>query len=183
MKTHAFVGRLVLVVLLAIVVLPGAAFAQGPGFYVGAGIGMSEIDWTGGSYADFDDTDTAVKAFVGYAFNKGFAIEAGYVDLGSYKLNPDTADPTVTVTEDPTAAYLAGIGMVPLSDRLALIAKIGLAQWNMDVEVSQAALSGSESGLSTLFGIGFQYDLKPVLLRIEYEQYQDIGVPTWTSSA
>ncbi|HWR72834.1 MAG TPA: outer membrane beta-barrel protein, partial [Nitrospirota bacterium] len=83
MKKFSICSRVFLWMVIAVIVLPAAALAQGPGLYIGAGAGMSEID-SPGDYADFDDTDTAVKVFMGYAFNKGFALEAGYADLGSY---------------------------------------------------------------------------------------------------
>jgi hypothetical protein len=180
MKKIALVSGLVVWLLVVGMVTAGTALAQGPGLYIGAGIGMSEIDWAG-SYADLDDQDNAIKAFVGYAFNKGFALEAGYVDLGSFALDPEPTDPTLRVTQEATAAYLSGIGTVALSDRMGLIAKIGIAMWDFDVDVTQAGIaqSATEDGLDTMFGIGFQFDLEPLLLRIEYEQYQDVGDQTY----
>jgi hypothetical protein len=64
---------------------------------------------------------------------------------------------------------------------MGLIAKIGIAMWDFDVDVTQAGIaqSATEDGLDTMFGIGFQFDLEPLLLRIEYEQYQDVGDQTY----
>ncbi|HWR72833.1 MAG TPA: outer membrane beta-barrel protein [Nitrospirota bacterium] len=179
MKKSALIGSIVVLVLLAGMALPGAVLAQGPGFYIGVGAGRSEID-SPGDYSDFDDTDTAIKAFVGYAINKGFALEAGYADLGSYAQNPDPAEPTIRSVQEAKAKYLAGVGIMPLSERIGLFAKIGIAMWDFDVTLSDpltpgVSLRGSSDGVDTMFAIGFQFDLKPLLICIEYEQYQDVG--------
>ncbi len=53
-----------------------------PGFYVGAGIGTTEIAEDSIDEFNADDSDTGFKVFGGYSFNENFAVEASYFDLG-----------------------------------------------------------------------------------------------------
>ncbi|HEU5282508.1 MAG TPA: outer membrane beta-barrel protein, partial [Burkholderiales bacterium] len=80
-------GTMLIVAGLLLTAGPAPAFAQDEaGFYVGGGIGQSELkdacDGDGLTVTDCDDTDTAWKLFAGYWFNKYFAVEGGYIDFG-----------------------------------------------------------------------------------------------------
>ena len=61
----------------------GAAYAQLPDAYVGAGVSQARLDNIFGSGRDFDLNNTAWKAFVGVRPIPFLAVEADYMDLGS----------------------------------------------------------------------------------------------------
>ena len=91
-------------ILVAIIVVPGPdAFADDAGWYTGFNVGQSraKIDdarIAGGllgdgfttTSIDNDDRHFGFKAFGGYEFNRYFALESGYFDLGKFGFTADT---------------------------------------------------------------------------------------------
>ena len=79
------------------------AMAQASGWYIGANVGQAraKIDdpritssllaagFTTTSIKD-DDRDTGYKLFTGYQFNRYFALEGGYFDLGKFGFTANT---------------------------------------------------------------------------------------------
>jgi OOP family OmpA-OmpF porin len=62
-----------------------AAVAQAPGdagWYVGAALGQDQLDLDCTGATACDDKDSSWKVFAGYHFNRSFAVEVGYGDLG-----------------------------------------------------------------------------------------------------
>ena len=52
------------------------------GFYIGGALGQSSFDVECARTTSCDDSDSSWKIFGGYQFNKHFALEFGYADLG-----------------------------------------------------------------------------------------------------
>lgn len=123
--------KLTAALLASTALLAGTALADDTGFYVGAGVGWSQISlpksditneisyqfdslgapltaWS----AKTDDTDIMWSAFVGYRFMKYLAVEAGYLDTGnaSYK-GSGAAD--ITVVTDPGPPPVTQVVSVP----------------------------------------------------------------------
>src|SRR6185369_15735790 len=81
--------------------IPGNASAVESYWYLGTGVGQSRITATPteieegfliddafvASNTTLDKTDTGWKAYLGYRFNRFFALEGGYVDLGEASFN------------------------------------------------------------------------------------------------
>ena len=177
----------------------GLAYAQMPPapFYFGAGIGQSKVK-TDTSCADlaalFDpgyscsvgDTATGWKVFAGYQVNEYFAAEIGYVNLGKF-----TGSANGTITSVPAnfdfSAKANGIsadaiGSWPLTPEFALIARLGLYSWSLDVSGSASgggtSIGAGEkaSGSSANFGFGVRYDFdRFVSLRAEFQRFKDVG--------
>jgi OOP family OmpA-OmpF porin len=175
----------VLVGALALLVAPAWAGT----FYLGAGAGesstddLSVADLDDGSFVDgsLDDSDTAIKAFVGYRFLKFVAIEVGYVDLGEFTIEgtSDGSGPDFFAGPVDAAAEVDGydvsvLGILPIGKRLKVFARAGYYLWDSEVTVSNGGLSLSEDddGEDTLIGAGASFRLGAGIdVRAEYEQF------------
>ncbi len=139
--TTASLGLTTLLLMAPVTTFAGAD----SGFYVGAGIGDSNIESN-----SFNESDTAYKLFGGYNIGfiplVDFAVEASYVDFGT--------------SEDVTGlnAYaLAGLSFGPFG----IFGKIGTMRWD----------ANNDSGTDPAYGIGARFALGSLSIRAEYEEF------------
>ncbi len=133
----------------------GAAHAEG--FYAGANLGAPH-------YADpingieGDGSGVSGKLYGGYQATPNFAVEAGVADLGHIEHPADHVD--------GRAAFLDGVGLLPLNNQWSLLGRVGVAHVNLDTS------RGDDSGTALKVGLGTQYTLTSnVALRGEWERY------------
>ncbi|MHB1619582.1 MAG: outer membrane beta-barrel protein [Sulfuricella sp.] len=191
MKLARTSGTLGLVAL-AVIVSPFAA-ADDTGWYVGANAGRSKatIDdvritnslvgqgATATSISD-DNRATGYKLFGGYQFNKNFALEGGYFDLGKFGFVANTQPPgTLNGNIKLRGLNLDAVGILPITDRFSAFGRVGL-------NYAQARDSFSGTGIVNVtnpnpskreanykFGAGLQYALTDSLgMRAEAERYR-----------
>ncbi|MFQ5756980.1 MAG: porin family protein [Acidiferrobacterales bacterium] len=112
--------------------------------YAGIGIGNADLDRGG-----FDD-DTGFKIFGGYQFNKNFAVEGAYIDLGDFK------SPTQLISVDGFQAAASGI--IPLAKQFRVFGKAGLFR---------------NGGTDLTYGLGFEWERK-IGVRAEWERFDDV---------
>jgi len=134
----------------AAMALSTGAFAQMmPSFYAGAELGSSEVG---------SETDTAMRAFVGFQFHPNIAVELGYgflYDKGATEVS---------------ALELAAVGMYQVAPQISVLGKVGFA--NIEVDTG----TGSEDSTELLFGIGAQYDVTRNLgARLMFTRYMAEG--------
>jgi OmpA-OmpF porin, OOP family len=134
----------------------GAAAAQQPSLgsvYIGGTIGQAEYkDATG------DDKDTAWRILGGYQFNRHFAAELGYHDLGEAS------------AFEGNAIEVVGIGAFPIVDKLSVYGKLGIYRGELE------APGAKETNSDLTYGVGLQYDfLKNVGVRGEWQRYSKMG--------
>jgi OOP family OmpA-OmpF porin len=184
----------------------GAACAQSEGWYIGVGAGQSKArdaascsDLEGifqpGFSCTSNDTSTGWKLFAGYQFNQYFAAEAGYVDLGTFKIsgNGNFAGPplppgpgTATGSDKASGFNLDAVGTLPISQEFGLLGRVGIFAWklNATTDASQTnaiptlSVSSSDkpSGTGLDFGVGAKYDFNSVAgLRAEWQRFKSIG--------
>jgi OOP family OmpA-OmpF porin len=72
------------------------ALAQDGRAYLRLALGQSQADIDCTGTTSCDDGDTAWKVFGGYQFNRHFALEAGYANLGEATASPFTASSAST---------------------------------------------------------------------------------------
>ena len=153
-----------------------------------------------------DETDTGWKLFGGYQFTRNWAVEFAYVDLGKVTVNPRGTVTGVTdvYRGEGTAKgwSLAGVGTVMVSDSFGVFGKLGAFRWDYDTKCSIVtnATAGatcapttgsyagpanrSASGTDLTYGIGLKYNLtKQANLRVEWEQFKDVGNASTTGSS
>jgi OOP family OmpA-OmpF porin len=128
-----------------------------------------------------DNRDNAYKLFGGYQFNKYYAVESGYFDLGQFGYTA-----TTTPAGSRTGSIkLRGInfdvvGMLPVSEKFSVLGRLGVnyAQAR-DTYSSTGAVPAPTNSEPTnkeanyKAGLGLQYDLtKSLGLRAEAERYR-----------
>lgn len=139
--------------------MAGGACA-GDGFYVGGGAGQAFVD-----EADYDDEDTAFSVFGGYQFNRHFALEGGYADLG--QIEPGSAGAPF----EADTVHATAIGMIPLNDEFAVYGRAGVHRW--DADTALALLDGEDSGTDATYGVGAQYRFtERFALRAEVNRFE-----------
>lgn len=179
-------------VALAVIASPYAAADDMP-WYGGVNVGQSRADiddaritrgllgsgFTTTSISD-DDRDVGYKLFGGYRFQKHFAVEAGYFDLGNFGFTATTMPPgTLNGEIKLKGLNVDAVGMLPINDRFSAFGRVGLIYAQAKDSFSGTGAvnvldpSPSESGANYKFGLGVQYDVTDVLgLRLEAERYR-----------
>lgn len=162
-------------------------------FYGGAGLGQSHarIDESrisnrllseGASQTSMtkDESDAAYKVFGGYQFNRNFAVEGGYFNLGQFGFQSTTV---------PLGSYkgqikLQGanldlVGNLPLNERWSAIARVGVHYDNARDSFSSTGsvripnANPSKNTANYKLGLGVQYEVNPsILVRAEAERYR-----------
>ena len=105
--------RLLTASLIAAAFASGAAFAQSPGVgpYVGASIGLSDYDWSGGCAGECDKTDIGFKVYGGYMFTPYIGAEVGYGAFGKAKIGVPVGSTAVSPSTDSRVTpYLRALG-------------------------------------------------------------------------
>src|SRR4051812_28831053 len=170
-----------------------SAIAADDGWYLGAGIGQSleknhhdritsELlgsGFTTNSISD-DSKDTAWKLFGGHKFNKNFALEASYFNLGEFGFTAQTTPPgSLTGRIKLQGIGVDAVGILPLTTRFSALGKLGVQYAKAEDTFSgTGALAGtnsspSKSSAGYKVGLGVQYDFTPSLgLRGEWEDYR-----------
>jgi len=189
-------------IVLALLGASGIASAQQTGFYLGAGVGQTNIS-TGdlandiasefraagitNVSSDENDRDTGWKIFAGYQFNPYLAVEGGYVDFGKYDVNATgmagTAAVNVNGEVDSQAMFFDVVGHLPANESFSVFGKVGLAFTRTDASASgnvgnffSVSASDSENEVVPKLGIGFRYNItKQIGIRAEYEYYFNVG--------
>lgn len=183
---------------LATLVLAALAFPVHAQWYVGGAVGQSEASIGTGARNDqlfelgfdnastsSDDKATAFRAFGGYRFNRYFAAELGYVDLGRYELR-STVAPAGTLDSSMRirGADLSALGLLPIGDRFTLFGRVGVlgartqSSFSSTGSVRLLGDSGNESERSSgvLYGAGVMADVASNLaVRIEYTEHRKLG--------
>lgn len=176
-----------------------AALAAEPAgtWYLGAGAGQSRgkledssinaaLVGTGATAAATTKSEHSLeyKAFLGYQFNRYFAVEGGYFNLGKFSFD-STTTPAGTLHGDlknNRGWNLDLLGMVPVvADRFSLLGRVGVqSSKTSDLFFGTGAAatlftpsSPSKNQVNYKFGLGAEFDFtKNVGVRGEWERYR-----------
>src|SRR5450759_1065124 len=184
-------GKLSLVAL-AIIASPFAA-ADDSGWYAGANAGQSRatIDdvritsgllnggFTSTSITD-DDRSTGYKIYGGYQFNRNFALEGGYFDLGKFGFNATTVPAgTPSGSIKLRGLNLDLVGSLPITQRLSAFGRLGVNyaeardSFTGTGAVNVLDPNPSKRDTNLKVGLGLQYELTQSLaMRAELERYR-----------
>ena len=160
--------------------------------YIGAGVGATRgfinmddyhrsIGQTGtvNSFSE-DKKDVGAKFFVGKNFNRNFAIELGYVDLGKFEYKSTTTNGGALNREVKfRGGYLDLIGTIPMSERFSVYGRVGgsYGQVRDDYTGNRGAAVLSPNGRyksgNVKAGVGLEYKFSEALaVRGEIERYR-----------
>ncbi|MCC5879626.1 MAG: OmpA family protein [Idiomarina sp.] len=163
------------------------------GWYLGGGLGSAlssiaddeitaDLFASGFETTDFseNDRDFGFKLFAGYQFNKNFAIEGGYFDLGEFDYTATTfPDGSLNGALSFSGWNLDVVGILPLTERSSLLARVGMhhgkstASFAGTGAVNVLTPEYSNTGSDYKIGLGYQYHLsEAVSLRVEVERYR-----------
>jgi OOP family OmpA-OmpF porin len=174
-------------------VLATASHAQEAAYsYFGLGVGQShsqlnQMDTTnsllgagnGATLQGNEQQDTAYKIFGGYQFNRNFALEAGYFNLGKFTYRATAGADTLNGTYDVEGINLDLVGTMPLGERFSAFGRFGIQHaltrdgFNGTGTLAPANNSPSKRENNLKVGVGLQYDISPTMqLRGEAERYR-----------
>jgi len=157
------------------------AFAADTGGYLVGMFGQTkakDIDTTGLANPSKDDTGNGIKLGGGYAFNRYFAVEGAYVDLGKATASGTFGGSNASVTFKSSGLVVAVVGMVPLSQQFSLLGRFGLINATVKVDASLGNASGSDktTDVKTTFGVGVTYSFTPKFaVRGDFDRYSKLG--------
>ena len=156
------------VVAAALALGTSVAAAQEAGWYGGLDLGASHLSGIdiGGS---LDRSDTAFGVDLGYRFNRNFAVEGAYTDLGKFHFSTSAGDGDF----HPKAVSLSAVGILPLQANWSLYGKAGIARTETKAG-GPFDTSDSENGL--LAGAGVMYDFnRNVFAKAGWDHYDKVG--------
>jgi OmpA-OmpF porin, OOP family len=185
-----------LVLFAALGVAVGTAFAQQAGLYLGAGIGATKAKFGDGFASGIagieenkDESDKGGKLFAGVQFNRWFALELAYADLGRFSYDYNAAGANVSTEYRVKAWNLSGQLGLPFSNRFSVLVRGGAGRMKAERETTAASggldavltaagvpISGSKSRTNLSWGFGAEYDFSRALgLRLDYDNYGRVG--------
>jgi len=163
-------------------------------WYAGAGLGQgrAKIDderiarsltANGASLESFttDQRDLGYKVFVGKKFNRYFAVEAGYFDIGKFGFQATTSgNGNLRGETSFRGVNLDLIGYLPLTSRLSALARVGGQYGRSTAYFSGNRLNGvtapnpeKEEKFQAKVGLGLQYQINDAwAVRGEIERYR-----------
>lgn len=136
-------------------------------FYVGVGAGRATLETRAGG-TGFDLDDTGYRLFAGFRMASWLSIEGGYTDLGN--LSGSHEEISYEAQSEMLAAH--AVGVLPISPRARIFAKIGLASWDTRSTVTSGETTDRRdaNGIDLSYGFGLGYDLTRRLgLRLDWE--------------
>ncbi len=167
--------------------------ADGSGWYGGINVGqsMADIDhgrirsgllsggFTTTAISD-DDRDIGYKLFGGYQFNKYFALEGGYFDLGKFEFTATTVPAgTLRGNIKVTGLNFDAVGILPITEKFSAFGRVGLTYAESKDSFTGTGLvttrnsSPSENDANYKFGVGLQFHFTESLgMRAEAERYR-----------
>jgi len=167
-----------------------SAMADDAFWYLGGNIGQSraKIDdaritaqLPGSVSISDNNSDTAYKLFAGYQFNKNFAVEGGYFNLGKFGYTATTVPAgSLTGNIKLQGLNIDAVGMLPLADKFSVFGRLGLQYAQAKDEFSSSGAvpvptisNPSKDVANYKAGLGLQYDFNRSLgMRVEAERYR-----------
>jgi hypothetical protein len=157
---------------------PVSASAQA---YLGAGLGKSDAGcaFIGDGVSCGDERSGGYLLFGGYDFNTHLAIDATHVKHGeivSGYYGPG-------FSPDGKATSIAAKGAIPVGDHVSLFARAGLARWKFEGSTSGALPQRASSGTDPVYGVGFEYIVNVLGVRLQWERTEFGAIDVDTMSA
>jgi OOP family OmpA-OmpF porin len=133
--------------------------------YVGGKLSYGWLNDACETSASCDDDSIGAGLYAGYDFSEYLALELGYDYLGDYETNFKNSGTTAVIDDKMHAFTLAPKLTLPLTDKIALFGKLGVAHVSYD-SADDEVLTG---------GLGAEFALNDAMfIRAEYQHYSNI---------
>ena len=152
------------------------------GLYIGGAVGGSSTSFDTGSAASAgfavtstDDSDFAWNLTAGYKFTRNWAVEIGYIDLGTFSARGTFAGLPTTADFEVTGLTVSAVGTLPLNDMFSLYGKLGYlrSQTKASANVAGAVGTSKSRDNDITVGIGARYHFNRNLsLTLEANHYE-----------
>ena len=134
------------------------------GWYIGLGLGASAYsdgdmgkDFATEKFVVDDNTATGVKLYAGYKFNSIVAVEATFIQYGTYSFKNEKGSDTITTEIKPrTLNVVANLGYDFLNDQLRPFALVGLGVVNFN-QSGNLDVYSKDNGAALVVGVGLEY--------------------------
>ena len=139
---------------------------------------------------DKDQRSTGMKGFLGYGFNRYFAVEGGYAYLGKTSVAMDfrsglNSAGSFNMAYKMSTTYLDAVGTFPLNAKWSLLGRAGVSYNRASVSLNGSPFTiiasgddSTESKWSPKFGAGVDYNFSPAFSgRLEWERYNSMPDP------
>lgn len=172
-----------------------AGTALADGMYGGISLGVASMDidkksfdsalidaGAAGLSSKTDESDVGYKAYLGYSFTPHFALEGGYVNLGSADYKATFTGGNAKVDWKSHGMFVQAVGRAPMGDAFALLGKGGVYFSESEATVKATGPGISASGKNSknevnfVIGMGGEYAFnKSTALRVEWERFLNVG--------
>ncbi|HVV68138.1 MAG TPA: outer membrane beta-barrel protein [Gammaproteobacteria bacterium] len=154
------------------VAVPSPYEYKDSGFIIGLQAGYADTHWDNidNLVPNLDGDGFAARGYLGYAFNKYFAVESGYTYLPKA-----TGDDGVSITN--YAIDLLGKISWAVTPGLSIYAKAGgsYLHSNIDTNIKNAP-NGSNGHIGPAYGVGASYEIIPNLaIGLDWERFSGNG--------
>lgn len=154
---------------LALGLLPVIAMADG-NWLVGGSLGTTQVRESF-SGVRWEPSGTSYGIYGGYQFNDYFALQAGYLDLGSFDDSIVINGTSINIAGDVDGFTVAAVARVPFGKRFDAHAKLGWYSYDATIRIDGVGDSTSESDV--FFGIGLGLGLtEKVSLNLDAQRYK-----------
>lgn len=156
----------------------GPGFAQERGLYLGGSVGEAIYSDTCSDYTVLtgcNDGDTAFRVFLGYQFNRNFAIEGGWANLGEVDSQGLFAGVPTTFRSEANGYDVAAVVSWPVLEHLSLYGKLGVSYVRTRIERNSGGVvsQGSHYSGGFTYGLGVEFGLWRLGLRAEWQHYDN----------
>jgi hypothetical protein len=157
---------------------PVSASAQA---YLGAGLGKSDAGcaFIGDGVSCGDERSGGYLLFGGYDFNAYVAIDATHVKHG--RIVSGYYGPGFS--PDGKATSIAVKGSIPIGDHASLFGRAGFARWRFEGATSGLLSHQESSGTDPVYGIGFEYIVNVLGVRLQWERTEFGAIDVATLAA
>jgi len=144
--------------------------AFGP--YIGAGGGRADNRDVGsnfpGPFVKLDQTQASWKGYVGFAFGRFFAVQAGYQDFGTDTVSTPIGSETVR-----NRGYdVNGLLGIPLTARFMVFLEGGASRFQTQT-VSLVSTTTTHQGTHPDYGAGVQYEIfRHMAVRGQWQEFR-----------
>lgn len=157
---------------LLVPVVASAHWFPASGLYVGAGLGGARDRGTSsrlpGPFVHFHRTHLSWKGYIGLAFNRFFAIQAGYQDLGTTKVSTVLGSEKIRNRGYDLNALLS----FPFTPRFSVFIEGGASRFRTRTK-TPVSTTITHEGTHPDYGAGVQYDfVRHVALRGQWQEFR-----------